>query len=313
MCESKACENCTWCGTATPKAPNAPVYEVDQIVGEAIKRYEEYFDINIILASEAGSRAWGFPSPDSDYDVRFIYVRNTLDSYVGLDAKNIPDTLGGYPNIEAINSTKSLSDADKEFYTEMLDLPIDLDMAGWDIRKAVSLLMKGNATVHEWVNSPIRYYEGTFSENLRELSKTHGPREVTLRAYSHTAAHTYDDIYSRHQFSIKKYLYALRFWLAAEYLVKNPTAESAPVPFRELLPLLTDSDEVAAVERLLARKKATLETEDAQTLLESYQYRSILYRFHARHEAREALGHQALGNQDLAAPNQLIRMYLPKY
>ncbi|MEV5032739.1 nucleotidyltransferase domain-containing protein [Sphingobium sp. LMC3-1-1.1] len=90
---------------------------------------EEAHDVRILLAVESGSRAWGFPSPDSDYDVRFIYVRPRA-WYLSLKPGR-----------------------------DVIETPIedDIDLNGWDIRKALGLLLKSNAVVSEWIESPIRY------------------------------------------------------------------------------------------------------------------------------------------------------------
>ena len=85
----------------------------------------------IILAVESGSRAWGFPSADSDYDVRFIYARR-LDWYLSMERRR-----------------------------DVIECPIvdDLDVGGWNIRKALHLLLKANSSLVEWLTSPIRYRE----------------------------------------------------------------------------------------------------------------------------------------------------------
>ena len=84
-------------------------------------------DVHILHAIESGSRGWGFPSPDSDYDVRFIYV-HPRDRYLSLRPPR-----------------------------DVIELPVDgaFDINGWDLKKALRLLLKGNAVVLEWVNSPI--------------------------------------------------------------------------------------------------------------------------------------------------------------
>ncbi len=95
----------------------------------SLRQIEQDHDVEILFAVESGSRAWGFPSSDSDYDVRFIY-RHRLDWYLSL----MPGR-------------------------DVIELPIsdDLDVNGWDIRKALNLLMKPNPTLLEWLVSPVRY------------------------------------------------------------------------------------------------------------------------------------------------------------
>ena len=84
--------------------------------------------VRYLLAVESGSRAWGFPSPDSDYDIRFVYVRKR-DWYLRLEPGR-----------------------------DVIEAPIEdeIDLNGWDIRKTLGLMLKSNAVVSEWLSSPIR-------------------------------------------------------------------------------------------------------------------------------------------------------------
>ena len=75
-------------------------------IQEQLRRIEEAENIKILLAVESGSRAWGFASPDSDYDVRFVYIRRPED-YLRLDAVRdvieLPmDSGSGYPSPYAV-------------------------------------------------------------------------------------------------------------------------------------------------------------------------------------------------------------------
>ena len=109
-------------------------------IQEQIRRIEESENIKILLAVESGSRAWGFASPDSDYDVRFIYVRQP-EAYLRLRPMR-----------------------------DVIEWQLDdvLDINGWDVKKALQLLKKSNPTIFEWCNSPIVYKK---SEEFRELEK----------------------------------------------------------------------------------------------------------------------------------------------
>ena len=101
-----------------------------------LRRIEEEESIKILLAVESGSRAWGFASPDSDYDVRFIYIRRMED----------------YLKLEKVR--------------DVIELPMDdvLDMNGWDLQKTLRLLYKSNPTLFEWFSSPIVYQETEFAD-----------------------------------------------------------------------------------------------------------------------------------------------------
>ena len=98
-----------------------------ELILSKLEEIEKQYDVHILLAVESGSRAWGFESPDSDYDVRFIYVRKQSD----------------YLKLEGIR--------------DVIELPIDdtLDINGWDITKTLRLLYKSNPTLFEWFSSPI--------------------------------------------------------------------------------------------------------------------------------------------------------------
>ena len=107
-------------------------------IQEQLRRIEEAENIKILLAVESGSRAWGFASPDSDYDVRFIYIRR-LEDYLRLDA-----------------------------IRDVIELPIDdvLDINGWDLQKTLRLLYKSNPTLFEWFSSPIVYQKTEFADKF---------------------------------------------------------------------------------------------------------------------------------------------------
>jgi len=114
-----------------------------QIRKELIK-IEEKKNIRILYAVESGSRAWGFASTDSDWDVRFLYIHDQ-DWYLSIDDKE--------DNYEKI-------------------LPNNIDLSGWELRKTLKLFRKSNPPLLEWLRSPIIYLEKYSTANqLRELSK----------------------------------------------------------------------------------------------------------------------------------------------
>jgi predicted nucleotidyltransferase len=112
-----------------------------------LKSLEKEENIRILYACESGSRAWGFPSSDSDYDVRFIYVREK-DWYLRVD---------------------------HEYCRDVIEQPIDnlLDINGWDLKKAIKLLNKSNPPLMGWFNSPIVYFKNEeFTNQFKELITT---------------------------------------------------------------------------------------------------------------------------------------------
>ncbi len=157
---------------------------------------EQTDEVRLLLAVESGSRAWGFPSPDSDYDVRFIYVRSR-DWYLSLTPGR-----------------------------DVIETPItdDIDLGGWDVRKALGLLLKSNAAVGEWMASPIRYRPddpvmaeiATFADALfdpRALAHHYANlgRNAAMRWLGRDGA-----------VPVKKYFYALRPALAIRALRRDP-------------------------------------------------------------------------------------------
>lgn len=98
-------------------------------INEELDKIERKEGVRILHAVESGSRAWGFASPDSDYDVRFVYVRPKED-YLRLDEP-------------------------KDVIEWQLDEVLDIN--GWDLKKALRQFAKGNVTLFEWSESPIVY------------------------------------------------------------------------------------------------------------------------------------------------------------
>lgn len=206
------------------------VAEIDARL-DAIEREQ---DVAILLAIESGSRAWGFPSPDSDYDCRFVYVR-PRDDYLAL-----------FPKRDVIE-------------TPMTKV---LDVNGWDLAKALKLMLAGNAVIIEWLTSPIVYRgNGTFRTEFLALAQDTADRTRIARHYLHLA----EAIIERHlrdpaDVAVKKIFYALRPAIALRWMRLNPQARIAPMNFQDLcagadLPSEL-SEEIAA---LLAEKSQTRE------------------------------------------------------
>lgn len=140
-------------------------------------------DIKILFACESGSRGWEFPSPDSDFDVRFIYVR-PLNFYLSVQDKD--DQLG-FP----IND--------------------ELDIYGWDIRKVLKLIRKSNTTPFEWLQSPIIYSElGNFRNDLWTLCQTYFYRKTNINHYLGIAHSALETVVNENEIKIKKLFYVLR-------------------------------------------------------------------------------------------------------
>jgi predicted nucleotidyltransferase len=172
-----------------------------------LKQIEHEKGVTLLYAVESGSRAWGFASPDSDYDIRFIY-RHDLNYYLSLWEQ--PDVI--------------------EFMTKD-----DLDGSGWDLRKTVQLLAKSNAPLLEWLYSPVVYYENeAFATQMRALAKDCFSPIACLHHYLGTTK-KFMPVCEQDQVKLKSYFYALRTALAGKWIIENNSFP--PVNFMELLPI----------------------------------------------------------------------------
>ncbi|MGG3837354.1 nucleotidyltransferase domain-containing protein [Paenibacillus thiaminolyticus] len=202
---------------------------IHQTIQQELRQIERQENVNIIYACESGSRAWGFPSQDSDYDVRFIYVR-PVDWYLSIwDRRDVIE--------------RPISD--------------QLDINGWDLRKALQLFRKSNPPLLEWLESPIVYEEvSSVTERIRSLSShTFSPKSCKYH-YLHMAKGNYREYLQGSQVKIKKYFYVLRPILACGWIEKYNSMP--PMEFdalvRELVP--EGSELCQAIERLLERKRS---------------------------------------------------------
>lgn len=174
---------------------------------EKLKQVEQDKNIEILYAVESGSRAWGFASPDSDYDIRFIY-KHELNYYLSL-----------WEQMDVI-----------EFMTEE-----DLDGSGWDLRKTLKLLAKSNAPLLEWLYSPVVYYENKEAVmQLRTLAKSCFSPIACLHHYLGTTKN-FMEVCQAEEIKLKSYFYALRSALAGKWIIENNSFP--PVAFAELLPI----------------------------------------------------------------------------
>ena len=194
----------------------------------AIAAIEHEHDVRVLYAAESGSRAWGFASPDSDYDVRFIYVHRR-DWYLGI----------GEPRdvIEAM-------------------LPGDLDLAGWDLRKTLRLFLRGNYALNEWLDSPIVYAErGDLAANLRQLLPSAFRAPGGYHHYLRMAQGVHGEHLVDDPVRLKKVFYVLRPLLACRWI--RHTGEQPPTAFERLATAVwVSSGERALIRDLEAAKAA---------------------------------------------------------
>jgi predicted nucleotidyltransferase len=213
---------------------------------------EQEEHVRILYACESGSRAWGFPSKDSDYDVRFLYIR-PVEWYLSIFEKR-----------------------------DVIERPIShmLDINGWDLKKALNLFRKSNPPLLEWLQSPILYLETyTVAEQIRAISPlTFSPRSCMYH-YLHMAKGNYREYLQGDQVKIKKYFYVLRPIFACEWIEYNHTMP--PMEFDLLADrLVPEGSELrAAIASLLVRKKAgdEIDFEPKITAINEYLEDRIAY------------------------------------
>jgi len=198
------------------------------IILKNLKEIEEKEKIKILYSVESGSRGWGFASKDSDYDVRFIYIRS-LDWYLSIAERR-----------DVIECPRSNQ----------------LDMSGWDIKKVLQLFKKSNPPLYEWLSSPIVYIErGSFAQRLRLLMPSFYAPISCLHHYLHMAKGNYKEYLRGEKVRVKKYFYVLRPILACMWIATRKTMP--PMEFSELLHAQKLDKKLAdEIERLLKRKRA---------------------------------------------------------
>jgi predicted nucleotidyltransferase len=163
-------------------------------IRKLLQEIEEKHHITILYACETGSRAWGFPSPDSDYDIRFIYM-HPKDWYLSLQERK--DTIE-------------------------LKITDDLDVTGWDLKKSLILLKKSNAPLIERFQSPIEYYAAPYFKTAfcKLINAYYNPIAVFHHHYS-LALKFWEDLKDKHEVKLKGYFYLIRSLLSCNWIVED--------------------------------------------------------------------------------------------
>jgi hypothetical protein len=210
---------------------------IDAATRESIQRklddIERAHDVRVLFAVESGSRAWGFPSPDSDYDIRFVYLP-PRDWYLSLVERR-----------------------------DVIEVPVDgndHDISGWDFRKAMQLLLRSNPPLYEWLVSPIVYREdGATMAALRALAERGYAGKSMGWHYLRMADRTYKaHARDRTDVKLKKYFYVIRPLCALIWLVEHGTLP--PMNLAALLDGIPLAAQVRrTVDRLLDQKSRSSE------------------------------------------------------
>ena len=206
--------------------------EVKVEILKRLRNTEEKEGVRILMAIESGSRAWGFASPNSDYDVRFIYIKDK-DWYLAVDLEEKRDVIE-YPIVD------------------------EIDLNGWDVRKALRLYWKSNPAFVEWIQSPMTYINsGSFREESRKILPSIYSVEKGIYHYRSMAKTNYRGYLRDEMVPLKKYFYVLRPLFAIQWLEKYGSA--APIEFNRVLELVKDNELLDTVHELLEKKKVSEE------------------------------------------------------
>lgn len=195
------------------------------IIVEKLNEIEKEKGIKILFAIESGSRGWGFSSADSDFDVRFIYVK-PKKHYLHINEQ--PD---------------------------FFDFPInnELDINGWDLKKFLKLLYASNATPFEWMQSPIVYQKEEKSFNLiKELLPNYFCQQTLVHHYL-GLVHKKMEVFNEENIRLKDFFYIYRSLLAARFAIEKN--QFPPMEFLKLMNLIDDKSLIEDTNRLMAVKK----------------------------------------------------------
>lgn len=195
-----------------------------------LERIEHERNVTVLYACESGSRAWGFASADSDYDVRFVYVEKP-DWFVQVDTPR-----------------------------DVIERPLDdeLDISGWELRKTLGLLRKSNPTLLEWLDSPLVYRsEAAATSRLQALAETFYSPPAARSHYLSMARKNFRGYLQGDTVRFKKYFYVLRPLLAVRWI--DLGLGRPPMTFADLLSTVTDPLLLDEVATLLALKRNAAE------------------------------------------------------
>ena len=168
---------------------------MNALVSEKLREIERECGVKVLYSAETGSRAWGLATPDSDFDVRFIYIRPRND-YLRLDEPR-----------------------------DVIETPVDdtWDVSGWDLQKALRLLWKSNPSLFEWVSSQIRYADAGFAGRMEPLLREYFGQKAMAYHYYHMAGNNIRAFLQGETVRPKKYFYALRPVLSCFWILENNT------------------------------------------------------------------------------------------
>lgn len=203
---------------------------IEELAELKLREIEEKENVRIIHAVESGSRSWGFASPDSDYDVRFIYVRRRED-YLRLDVVR-----------------------------DVIEWELDevLDINGWDLKKTLQQYHRSNSTLFEWANSPVVYRTTPEWKEISQKAAACFSAKASMYHYYGTAKSNYMEFLQGEDVKYKKYFYVIRPLLACRWIEERQCPP--PVLFSRLMETELEDCIRPEVERLLELKLLTPES-----------------------------------------------------
>ncbi|MGM9665499.1 MAG: nucleotidyltransferase domain-containing protein [Eubacteriales bacterium] len=209
---------------------------MEKLIKEKLVEIEQKENVRILYCAESGSRAWGFASPDSDYDVRFVYVR-PKEFYLRLDKTR-----------------------------DVIEWQLDetLDISGWDLQKALRLLRSSNPTLFEWNFSPIVYRSTEAWQKVSSVMERFFVAKSGLYHYLSMAKRNYREYLKGETVRLKKYFYVLRPLLACKWILAKGTPP--PVLFKTLADTCLDDELKPDIDKLLELKMRAPEIEEGKRI-----------------------------------------------
>lgn len=202
---------------------------MDKKINQYLTEIEKTKDVEILLACETGSRAWGFPSPDSDFDIRIIY-KHKKDWYLSLNEQK-----------------------------DSLDLMFEnneIDITGWDLRKSLKLLQKSNAPLLERIQSPIIYKKNNdFLEEIKIVAQNQYSRIATMHHYLSMAKKFIEELKGNEEYKLKKFFYTLRSATACKWILEKD--QIPPIEFIKMVDKLNIDSKLTKRINELIKLKAT--------------------------------------------------------
>ncbi|MCT4663672.1 MAG: nucleotidyltransferase domain-containing protein [Flavobacteriales bacterium] len=180
---------------------------MNEKISHYLNEIEKAKNVEILLACETGSRAWGFPSPDSDFDIRIIY-QHKKDWYLSLNEQK-----------------------------DSIDLMFEnneIDITGWDLKKSLKLLQKSNAPLLERIQSPIIYKKDhEFLEEIKVIAQNQYSRIATMHHYLSMAKKFIEELKENEEYKLKRFFYILRSATACKWILEKD--EMPPIEFMKMI------------------------------------------------------------------------------